>query len=285
MCVLVALVTCRTDDTVVVFSNSSHWPVVSVIQTGCGVGDSTMGSSSCLRSFLVVIPDKLMGEVESEGQKVLLGLAVNLVWHPVIPDNISIVDARLHQLGSYLPVPLLVLPRVLVEPVHPVHEFGIGCHRWRTLELHDRPILLSALSGDPRSVGCPVRCVGTGEVVHHSLVFPCCGHHPLTLSPLGGTTGQLSDLSFGFDQVRWIPDTIGSRCLAQVSTLTCQILEEHRRGIEIVSEDNMAETVNWLCQSNHDASRQPHQFVDLFPVLAGVNLQVVAICCHHTPTT
>ena len=97
--------------------------------------------------------------------------------------------------------------------------------------------------------------------------------------------GQSSDLSFGFDQVRWIPDTTGSHCLAQVSTLTCQILEEHRRGIEIVNEDNMAETVNWLCQSNHDASRQLHQFVDLFPVLSGVNLQVVAICCHHTPTT
>ena len=101
-------------------------PVVSAIQTGCGVGDSTMGSPSCLRSFLVVIPDKLMGEVKSEGQKVLLGLAVNLVWHPVTPDNVSIVDARLHQLGFYSPVPLLVLPHVLVEPVHPIHEFGIG---------------------------------------------------------------------------------------------------------------------------------------------------------------
>ena len=79
MCVLVALVTCRTDDTGVVFADSSHWPVVSAIQTGCGVGDSTTGSPSCLRSFLVVIPDKLMGKVEFEGQKVPLGLAIDFV--------------------------------------------------------------------------------------------------------------------------------------------------------------------------------------------------------------
>ena len=79
VCVLVALVMCRTDDTGVVFANSSHWPVVSAIQTGCGVGDSTPGFPSCLRSFLAAIPDQLMGEVESEGQKVPLGCAVHLV--------------------------------------------------------------------------------------------------------------------------------------------------------------------------------------------------------------
>ena len=73
---------------------------------------------------------------------------------------------------------------------------------------------------------------------------------------------------------------IGSHCPAQVSTLTWQILCEYRRGIEIVSEDNMSEIVNRLCQSDHHSCRQPHQFVDLSPVLAGVNLQVVAICCH-----
>ena len=43
----------------------------------------------------------------------------------------------------------------------------------------------------------------------------------------------------------------------------------------------MAKIVNRLCQSDPDPSRQPHQFVDLSPVLAGVHLQVVAICCHR----
>ena len=57
VCVLVALVTCRTNDTGVVFADSSHWPVVSAIQTGCGIGDSTAGSPFCLRSFLAAIPD------------------------------------------------------------------------------------------------------------------------------------------------------------------------------------------------------------------------------------
>ena len=34
MCVLVTLVTCRTDNTGVALADSSHWPVVSVVQTG-----------------------------------------------------------------------------------------------------------------------------------------------------------------------------------------------------------------------------------------------------------
>ena len=92
--------------------------------------------------------------------------------------------------------------------------------------------------------------------------------------------GSLPDLSFGLDQVCRIPGMIGSHCPAQVSTLTWQILCEYRRGIEIVSEDNMSETVIQVCQSDHHPCRQPRQFVDLSPVLVGVNLQVVAICCH-----
>ena len=69
---IVMLVTCRTDNTGVVLADSSHWPVVSVIQTGCSVGDNTAGSPSCLKSFLVAIPDKLMGKIKFEGQEVTL---------------------------------------------------------------------------------------------------------------------------------------------------------------------------------------------------------------------
>ena len=73
----------------------------------------------------------------------------------------------------------------------------IGCHRRWTLELHDCPVILSVLSGDTGCTWWPVRCVSTSHAVHQSVVFPCCGQHPLILSSVWGTTRHSPDLSFG----------------------------------------------------------------------------------------
>ena len=44
----------------------ASWLAVSAIQAGWGVVDSTVGSPSCLMSFMVVIPDELRGKVNFE---------------------------------------------------------------------------------------------------------------------------------------------------------------------------------------------------------------------------
>ena len=136
----------------------------------------------------------LEGEVEFEGQKVPLGLAIDVVWRRVTLDDVNVVDARLLQLGFHSPVPLqallrLFLPRVLVEPVYPVHEHGIGCHRRWTLELHDCPVFLSALSGDARSLGAQS---GVWAVEPHDCRlrgdFSCAGCTGAPLSLVGAAT-------------------------------------------------------------------------------------------------
>ena len=172
------------------------------------------------------------------------------MWHCSTLDNASIVNTRLNQLGFHPPVPLhalleFVLAHVLVQSVNPVHELGMGCNRRWTLKLNDCSVFLSALSGDTGCVGWPIRCVSTRQVVHQSVVFPCCGHHPLTLSPLRGTTGHSSDLSVGLYQVRRISNVIRSHCPTQVSILTCQILCKNGRCVKIVSKHDMSKIVNF----------------------------------------